>query len=60
MQTKYIECCCSSSEHVLRFISDPDDNEIYAEVQLREHQNIYMRIWIAVKYIFRGRLIWIF
>lgn len=50
MKTEYFECICDSSEHVLRVVKD--DNDIYIEVQLHKHHNIFKRMWLAVKYIF--------
>ena len=52
MQIHYFDCKCSSSEHTLRFVYDPEDNEIYTEVFLSQYRNLFQRIWTAIKYIF--------
>jgi len=52
MSVKYIECCCASPEHVIRFISDPENNEVYIEVQLCGYKNFIERTWSAIRYIF--------
>ena len=50
-ETTYYECRCESAEHVLRFIYDPDENDLYTEVKLVQYRNIFQRIWVAIKYI---------
>ena len=52
METIYFECQCESPEHTLRFVYDPDYNELYTEVLLSQYRNIFKRIWTAIKYIF--------
>jgi hypothetical protein len=48
---EYFECQCGSSEHILRFNYDKENNEITTEIQLIQYHNIFKRIWIAIKYI---------
>lgn len=52
MTTHYFDCKCSSSEHTLRFVYDPLENEIYTEVFLDQNRGFFKRIWVAIKYIF--------
>ena len=52
MQTHYFDCKCTSPEHTLRFVYDPQDNEIYTEVFLCQYRNPFQRIWTALKYVF--------
>lgn len=52
----YVECRCSSPEHRLVFkldqLTDHEPPELYTEVHLHQYNNIFKRIWIAIKYIF--------
>jgi len=48
----YYECQCESAEHTLRFVYDPQDNDLYTEVQLVQYRTIFQRILVAIKYIF--------
>lgn len=55
LKREYFECHCSCPEHrlVFAFETEPDDfPELYTEVQLDNHRNIFKRIWLAVKYVF--------
>jgi len=52
LQTSYYECQCESAEHTLRFVYDPDENELHTEVQMIQYRNIFQRIFVAIKYIF--------
>ena len=52
METSYYECQCESPEHTLRFVYDPDENELYTEVHLTQYRNVFKTIWVAIKYIF--------
>jgi len=52
---EYFECECSHPGHVLRFIYDEENNEIYTEVQLSSG-GIFKRIWNALKYVFKGEV----
>ena len=51
MYSMYFDCQCSSAEHTIRFVVDPDDNDIYLEVQLHKTNNIFKRMWLAFKYV---------
>lgn len=55
MHIEYFDCKCLSSEHTLRFVYDPEDNELYTEVFLSQYRNIFMRIWVAFRYVFGYR-----
>ena len=55
----YLECDCSSAEHVIRYSFDPDaklndptDDYIYTTTFLNQYRSFWKRIWIAIKYIF--------
>lgn len=51
---KYIECECSSYEHIVIFSyndDDPDPDYAYVHVQLVAH-GFFSRIWAAIKHIF--------
>lgn len=52
MKTEYFECACFSDEHVLKFICDEEDNELYCSIFLNQYRSIFKRVWIAIKYIF--------
>ena len=52
LQTHYFDCQCYASEHILRFVYDPEYNELHAEIQLMQYRNIFQRMWLAIKYIF--------
>lgn len=52
MKPEYFTCQCNSPEHTLRFVLDKEDNEIYTEVYLNQHNNFFKRCWIALKYVF--------
>ena len=45
-------CACHSDEHTLKFGYDPEDNELYTSVFLNHYQNVFKRVWIALKYVF--------
>lgn len=48
----YIECACSSAEHIVRLTYFKDDaDEMYLEVHLASH-NFMRRLWYAIKYLF--------
>ena len=56
MEFKHIECDCSCQEHGLRFIIDNEDKEFPFLVIgqfMNNYDNIFKRIWTAIKYIFR-------
>ena len=47
----YFTCACGSYEHTIRFDYDPDDNDLYLCVFLREGP-WWRRVWNALKYVF--------
>jgi hypothetical protein len=51
VKIKYFDCSCSSSDHVFRMGFDYDDKDAWLEVQLVQYENIFKRIWKAIKYI---------
>jgi hypothetical protein len=36
-------------------VYDPEDNELYTSVFLNQYQNVFKRVWIALKYVFGYR-----
>jgi len=52
MTSAFIECECHSDEHVLRYTIDAEDRVIYTSVFLKHWQSWYVRVWIAIKYVF--------
>lgn len=52
MNNHFLVCECNSSEHTLRYMYDQENKELYTEVYLNNHNSIFKRIYIAVKYIF--------
>lgn len=51
LENHFFVCQCFSDEHTLRFIYDPEDNDLWTEVYL-DKQVWYRRIWVALKYVF--------
>lgn len=51
MKTRYFECECDSSEHVVRMGFNDDEKECYLEVQLFG-PSFFKRLWGAIKYVF--------
>lgn len=54
---KYLECTCSSTEHVIKIVSEVDAehpklSSITIEVQLSKYAPWHQRVWKAVKYVF--------
>ena len=52
MKNHFIVCTCLSPEHTLRYIYDEENDELYTEVFLHNHNSFFKRIGIAVKYVF--------
>ena len=52
MKTHFFECQCYSPEHILRFIYDEKNKELYTEIYLCQYRNVFKRIWVAARYIF--------
>lgn len=50
----HLDCCCSDVEHSLRFMYDPEDPDcpIYTEIVLSKYHGFWMRVKLAIKYIF--------
>lgn len=52
----YIECSCTDSEHTIRLTKYKDDVDwdhwVYVSYYLSNNDNIFKRIWTAIKYIF--------
>jgi hypothetical protein len=52
MERKIFICECGSLEHQVSFWYDEDDNCLYCEPHLRNHNSFLKRIWVGLKYIF--------
>jgi len=54
--TEYLECSCTSAEHLLRFTFDHgwkgECPEIFVDVQLNHFHGFWKRLWQGLKYIF--------
>jgi len=50
--TYFFECACYSDEHVLKFVYDRREKEIYATMFMSDWPQWYKRVWVAIKYIF--------
>jgi hypothetical protein len=51
--TEYLECCCTSAEHLLRFTFWKGEcPEIYIDVQLNRFHGFWKRLWRGIRYIF--------
>jgi hypothetical protein len=49
---KYVECSCNADEHLLRFILDAEDREIYVCTFLNHYKPWYKRLIDAVRHVF--------
>ncbi|MFA5049155.1 MAG: hypothetical protein WC516_09085 [Patescibacteria group bacterium] len=49
-----LNCDCTSSEHIVRFIIDNDEvyPHIYINIQLSSSRVFFCRLWNAIKYVF--------
>jgi hypothetical protein len=58
---KYLECTCTSTEHLIKITLDKYDEEwydekyggIYIYVQLSQYRSLFKRILTAIKYVFK-------
>jgi len=51
----YIECSCTDSEHTIRltrYKDDEWDQWVYVSYYMGNHDNIFKRVWTAIKYVF--------
>jgi len=51
-QTYWIECVCFSPEHIIRFVFNEQDKEIYMEPFLDHTKGFWGRFVDGIKYIF--------
>jgi len=49
---EYTECQCMSTEHLLKFHLDLKDGVLCLNFHLANWKPWYIRIWVAIKYIF--------
>lgn len=52
MERHYVDCQCSDFGHTIRFTHDPQDGEVWLEVQLRTYEPWHKRVWNALRYVF--------
>jgi len=53
MEHHYVDCQCSDFNHVIRFVLDEKDGELWLEVRMNHWEPWYKRVWNAVKYVFK-------
>jgi len=51
MEQHYVECQCSDFNHVVRFVLDEKDGEVWLEVNINPYLPWYKRVWEAVRYV---------
>jgi hypothetical protein len=49
---KIFHCECDQLEHTSRFTYYPEDDELYIDTTLMNHNSFFKRTWIGLKYIF--------
>lgn len=47
-----ITCDCKSPRHMVQFVFDPEEGDLYLKFQLARWPGFFSRIWLALKYIF--------
>jgi hypothetical protein len=47
----FVDCACTSDDHVVRFRFDSDSKETYISTQLGKF-GFFKRVWFAIEYIF--------
>jgi len=55
METKLVLCDCGWSEHQMiwsYFLDEEDEPFIYVHIHLVGHNNIFQRVWLALRYVF--------
>lgn len=52
MENYYFDCQCSDFNHTFRFVLDNSDGDVWLEARLSQFRPWYLRMWIALKYIF--------
>jgi len=55
LKNEYFECACHCNDHLMIACLNREDNELYIQMHLLPHKNIFRRMWLAVKYIFGYR-----
>lgn len=48
----YLECACHSEEHTLKFVCDPESQELFAMVFLHQYRGFWKKLWMAIRYVF--------
>ena len=46
-------CQCTDPDHMMFIRYDHEDKEAYMSIHLYRERNIFKRIWIALKFVFR-------
>jgi len=52
IETQIFICRCHSFSHQAIFWYDEEDKNLYVNIHLITHRNIFKRIWVAIKYVF--------
>jgi len=50
-KTYYFQCECSSQDHTVGISFDAEEKEVTLHTQLAQHNNIFKRLVLAVKYV---------
>jgi hypothetical protein len=51
-ERKVFVCSCGSLEHQVSFWLNWEDDELYLEIHLNNHDNFFKRLWTGLKYAF--------
>ena len=53
-KSHYIECNCTSAEHIVRITVDRHEDfpAMYVDIQLNRYHNVFGRLWRALLYVF--------
>jgi hypothetical protein len=52
MKREFINCSCSSLDHLIVLDYDEDYEEVYISVHLNQYRNFFQRFWTGIRYIF--------
>ena len=53
METLHIDCECSSFDHSVRLVLDPDTGDLWLNMRLNTWLPWYRRLWRAIVYVVR-------
>jgi hypothetical protein len=52
MKVHYFECECSHGDHLIRYMWEEGEDELWTEIRMNPYHSFFSRIWLAIKYIF--------